>query len=457
MAHKNNLLCLRCLHTEKEVGMSEEVFKMSAKEVQRVEIIRKVIDKQINQATAGKLLGCTDRNIRKLKKSYLKHGINGLLSKKRGVASNRKYPDELKNRALELIINEYKLPNQPKFARDLLEERAGIVISKETARQWLIKGGAHKPKQVKEATIHPPRDAREQFGELIQIDGSPHHWFGEERDEVCLIVFVDDATSRIQQLRFFKAETTFAYFETTKLYIEKYGLPVALYADKHSIFKINTPEPQRSTGITQFGRAMIGLGVTLIPAHSPQAKGKVERKNLDLQRRLIKEMELDGIDTIEKANGEYLDKFAERFNARFARAPAKNTNAHIPVDNFEVIDLHFTHQEPRIVTKNHSLSYKGKILKLKQSGTAKRLSQTRVIVCEAESGEITVLLDGQSLQYEVYDKKQAHIEPVTRKALVLALPSLPRHAAKVHIPAADHPWKVMARQAYSAAKIKAKA
>lgn len=436
--------------------MSTEVFTMSAKELQRIEIIKKIIDKRITQEKAAQILGCTPRNIRKLKKSYLEHGIPGLSSKKRGVTSNRSYSDEIKNRALELIIHEYKLPTQPKFARDLLEERAGIVISKETARQWLIREGVYDTKAAKAPKVHQPRDAREQFGELIQIDGSYHHWFGDDKDKACLIVFIDDATSCIQLMRFFKAETTFGYFETTKLYIERYGLPVALYADKHSIFKINTTEPKCSTGVTQFGRAMLGIGVTLIPAHSPQAKGKVERKNLDLQRRLIKEMEIDGITSMEEANGDYLDKFSERFNARFARIPAKNTNAHTLVDNYEALDLHFTHQEPRIVTKNHTISYKGKTLKLKPSGTAKRLTQTRVIVCEAESGKITVLLNGQSLQYEVYDKGQMHIEPVTRKALVLALPNLPRHSAKGHISAADHPWNKMTRQAYSAAKIKAK-
>lgn len=430
--------------------MNEEVFTMCEKEVNCIEVIKKVVDKRITQAQAAKALGCTTRNIRKLKSKYEQFGLQGLVSKKRGKPSNRKYSDAIKAQALALVMHEYQLIYQPKFASDLLEERANITLSKETIRQWLIKEGVYTPKLAKEPNVHQPRDAREQCGELIQIDGSYHHWFGKEREKACLIVFIDDATSRIQLMRFFNTETTFAYFNVLKIYIERYGLPLALYSDKHSIFRVNMIEPANSTGFTQFGRAVSGLGIKLIYAHSPQAKGKVERKNLDLQRRLIKEMELDKITNMEEANKEYLDKFTERFNKRFQKTATNHLDAHIKIENVEAINLHFTLQEPRVVSKNYTLSYKGALLKLKKPETLKKLSQTQVIVCEAASGEITVLLNGQSLCYEVYNKKLTASEPLSKKAIIIPHSSLPRG----HIPPADHPWRHYPKRGYSAAGVK---
>lgn len=134
---------------------------------------------------------------------------------------------------------------------------------------------------------------------------------------------MDDATSRVQLLRFFRSETTFAYFTAMQLYIERYGLPMDVYSDKHGVFRVNIKDPESGTGLTQFGRAMVALNVQLIHANSPQAKGKVENRNRTLQDRLIKEMRLDGINTMEMANGHYLDKFTERFNKKFSKPPAK--------------------------------------------------------------------------------------------------------------------------------------
>jgi hypothetical protein len=430
--------------------MKEETFTMNTKELYRLEVINKVVDKRITQAKAADLLGCTTRNVRKLKNKYEQFGPQGLISQKRGKPSNRKYPEAIKSQALHHVIQEYKLIYQPKFACDLLEERASIFISKETLRQWLMSEGVYEPELAKEPKAHPPRDAREQFGELIQIDGSYHHWFGKEREKACLIVFIDDATSRIQLMRFFRTETTFAYFNVLREYIERYGLPLALYSDKHSVFRINRVEPQSSRGLTQFGRAVSALGIELIYANSPEAKGKVEKKNSDLQRRLIKEMELDGITNTEDANNGYLDKFTERFNKRFERSAKNPLDAHATIENTEALDLHFTLQEPRVLSKNYTLSYKGQIIKLKKPNTVKKLYQAQVIVCEAESGEITVLLNGQSLYYEVYNKNPKASEAVDKKAVVI--PNL--RLRSVHIPPADHPWRKYPKPIYSAAAIK---
>ena len=161
-------------------------------------------------------------------------------------------------------------------------------------------------------------------------------------------------------------------------------------------------------------------------------------------------MELDNVTNMDEANNGYLDKFTERFNKRFQRGAENPLDAHIAVENLEAIDLHFTLQEPRIVSKNYTLSYKGKLLKLKKPNTVKKLYQAQVIVCEAGSGEITVLLNGQSLSYEVYNNNPTASEPVSKKALII--PNL--HLRSVHIPSADHPWRKYPKRVYSAAAVK---
>lgn len=322
----------------------------------------------------------------------------------------------------------------------MLFERDGLKLSKETARQWMIEAGIWKAKQTKNPAIHQPRARRSHYGSLVQIDGSPHDWFEGRSDKCSLLLFIDDATSKIQLMHFFKAETTFSYFNMMDEYIKKYGLPVGLYSDKHSIFRVNTFEAKKGTGYTQFGRAMEALGVELIHAHSPQAKGRVENKNSTLQDRLVKEMRLDNINNMEEANGAYLDAFMQRYNKKFAVLPHSTEDMHVLVENKENLALHFTLQEPRKVSKNLTISYKGKTYNLNKPDTVRKLCQAQVIVCEDESGEITVLYKGQPLESQVYDQSKHYSEPATRKELDAHFTKTLKQR-KRSIPAADHPWK----------------
>jgi hypothetical protein len=211
-----------------------------------------------------------------------------------------------------------------------------------------------------------------------------------------------------------------------------------VYSDKHSIFRVNIRDAEKGNGLTQFGRAMVSLNVQLIHANSPQAKGKVENRNRTLQDRLIKEMRLDGIDNMEMANGEYLDQFTERFNNKFSNPASKEEDFHRYVKNPEELKLHFTLQEERRVSKNLSLSYKNKILVLQVPDKARRLYQAKVTVCEDQSGKLTVLYKGQSLQFQVYNKSQHYSEAVSRSEVKSIIH---KKQESVYIPPADHPWR----------------
>jgi hypothetical protein len=215
-------------------------------------------------------------------------------------------PPEQEDKIINIIKEKY-FDFGPTFAGEKLIENHGIKVSNEKLRQIMIKNKIWMPKKIKAKKLHQMRDRRPREGELIQIDGSPHAWFEDRGESCCLIVFIDNATGKIKELRFCNAETTNDYFAVTKSYIKKHGIPRSFYADRHSIFKINTKELSskaidKNEGLTQFGRAMQTLDIELIYAMSPQAKGRVERANQTLQDRLVKELRLAGINNIEEAN-----------------------------------------------------------------------------------------------------------------------------------------------------------
>ena len=253
-----------------------------------------------------------------------------------------------------------------------------------------------------------------------------------------MLVFIDDATSRVQWMHFVKAETTFAYFNVLRLYMERYGKPLELYSDQFGVFKVNTKEPKTGTGLTQFGRAMKELDIALIWARSPQAKGRVERSNSTQQDRLVKELRLAGISTMETGNQFLEAYYTEYHNQKFAVAPRDPMDAHRTCPLSSEMDLCFTLQATRIVQKNITIQYKNKIYNLEAPGKGYRLRQAQVIVCESESGTITILHNARPLSYTVLDKKQHYAESVSGKVLESRPMLKERSASK---PPANHPWR----------------
>ncbi len=297
--------------------MKENKLFMSLKEVKRLEIVKKIISKRLKQREGASILNISERQVRRLVKSYKEFGELGLTSKKRGKASNRRISLDMETKITTLILDTY-YDFGPTLAAEKLEELDNIKVSKETVRQIMIRAGIWKSKSKKRKKVHQLRERRSKSGELIQADGSPHDWFEGRRGKCTLIVFIDDATSEFMKLKFFESETTEAYATSLKEYIEEFGCFRALYTDKHSIFKINNNKDSLN-GVkrTQFSRMLKSLDIELITANTPQAKGRVERANKTLQDRLVKELRLRNISTIEDANKFLDEEFREILNTKF--------------------------------------------------------------------------------------------------------------------------------------------
>lgn len=254
------------------------LFVMSEKELQRIKIIEDVQKKRISVVQAAKTIGVSRRQMTRLVAGFRKNGSLALISKKRGRPSNRTYSVGFRDYVIEIVRQHYH-DFGPTLALEKLSELHEVPVSKETLRKWMIQAGIwNSRKEQRKQHIHQPRLRRECFGELIQIDGSHHRWFEDRSASRCaLLVFIDDATSRLVHLRFCKTENAFDYFHAAKTYLKEYGKPLAFYSDKHAVFRTTHPSNKdATTGMTQFGRALNELNVDIICANSPQAKGRVK-------------------------------------------------------------------------------------------------------------------------------------------------------------------------------------
>ena len=266
-----------------------EELRMSLKEAERLSVMQQIDKKILTLKKASEEMDLSLRQTKRVRKRYLKQGKAGLISLKRGKESNRKFCQSFRGKVMSLVRGKY-VDFGPTLATEKLERVDGLKLSPETLRKWFIEEGLWKPKRKKEVKVYQRRTRRSRFGELLQGDGSPHDWF-EERGERCtLLQFVDDATSKTTMALFVPTETTEGYLELLRAHLLKYGRPMGLYVDKHVIFRVNREELQKGNGITHFGQVLKDLGIELICANSPQAKGRVERKNGFFQDRLIKEM-----------------------------------------------------------------------------------------------------------------------------------------------------------------------
>ena len=310
---------------------------MSDKELARVEVLRDLMSGRLTVSTAAELLGLERRQVQRLAKAYQTQGATALTSKKRGKPSNRQMPESLKAQTL-VVIRERYADFGPTLAAEKLREVHGITIGRETLRLWMREAGLWADRQKRRGRVYQPRYRRECVGELIQVDGSEHWWFEERGPQCTLLVFIDDATSRLMHLQFVQSESTFAYFNATQWYLEQHGKPIAFYTDKHAVFRVNKAAGLHGDGMTQFGRALKALTIEIICANSSQAKGRVERANKTPQDRLVKELRLAGISTMEAGNA-FVPTFMADYNGRFAKAPFNDKDLHRPMTPR---DFHFT-------------------------------------------------------------------------------------------------------------------
>jgi transposase len=414
-----------------------ELLTMSQKELDRLEIVQKITGESLTQVTGAKRLKISYRQMKRLVAKYRKYGAAGLISKKRKNPGNRKFNDEFKQNVKSIVVKTYH-DFGPTFASEKLLETHGIKINKETMRQWMIEWELRKPKKRKSVVVHQQRTPRFSLGELVQIDGSPHDWFEGRGEKCCLIVFSDDATSRISQMRFFPTETTLAYFECTKRYLKKHGRPLTFYSDRHSIFRVNTEE---ALGETQFERAMKELGIETICANSPQAKGRVERANRTLQDRLVKELRLNNISDIESANL-FLEKFTDKYNAKFAKKPISDKNAHrssLPANS--LLDIILSERQDRIMSKNLEVSFDSRIfqIQLPKSQRGYALRKQKLQVCRLPDGHIKLWYKNRFLEYRELEARTKTAEVISSKEINHTIEKL--YLNRTAKPPMDHPWK----------------
>ena len=420
--------------------MPKETMTLSMGELDRISVIEAVVHKRLRQRQAAQQLGLSVRQIKRLVRRYRVAGPQGLVSGHRGkIPGNTKAPS-VRQTVLSLVRQHYG-DFGPTLASEKLQAIHGESVSRETLRQWLITEGWWQPKVRRKARIHPRRPRRPCVGELIQIDGSPHDWFEGRAAPCTLIVFIDDATSRLMALRFVPAETTRAYMETLAGYLDRYGRPVALYSDRHSIFRVNYPE--REGERTQFTRALKTLDIEPIHAHSPQAKGRVERANQTLQDRLVKELRLQSISDRETANA-FVPTFMEAYNARFAVEPQHPLDAHRPVHHSDteqslILSLHHT----RTLSKNLSCQFHNREIQVQTDGPGYTLRRAVITVCEAFDGTLTLLYKGQPLKYRVLAEGEPPVPLADEKrvAEVVAQAKANQGRRTQWKPPADHPWR----------------
>jgi transposase len=409
---------------------------MSKKELSRLEVMKRLEEKSLKQKAAAAMLGISVRHVKRLLRAYRRSGARGLISKRRGKISNNRLKTEVKQQVIDLIHSRYH-DFGPTLAQEKLSEVHGLKLSVETVRQLMIAEGIWKARRAKRVEVHQMRERRACLGELVQLDGSPHRWFEERAPGCTLLVFIDDATGRLMELYFTPSETTFSYFAASRRYISRYGKPVALYSDRNSIFRLIHKNALTGDGMTQFGRAMKALDIEIICANSPQAKGRVERAIQTLQDRLVKELRLRGIASLAAAN-QYAPEFMADFNARFAVQPRSSHNAHRPLLPGEHLDLIFTRQELRTLSKNLTLQYNKVVYQIQTSRPTYALRKAQVTVCEDPNGQISILYKGQPLDYTVFHQQQRQAEVVDSK-------SIDANLNKPYKPAKDHPWRTYGR------------
>jgi len=414
---------------------------MSQRELTRLEIIQRVKRKTLKQRQAAELLSLSVRQVKRLCKAYQRAGATGLISKRRGRPGNNRIPEKTINKARQLLRSRYH-----DFGPTLATEKLaieGVSLSVETVRQLLIGEGLWKAKCVRRPVIHQLRERRARWGELVQIDGSPHDWFEGRAPKCTLLVFVDDATSRLMYLQFVAAETTFNYFAGLRSYISAFGKPLAFYSDKFGVFRVNMPNALSGTGLTQFGRALKELDIELICAHSPQAKGRVERANQTLQDRLTKELRLRGISTVAAANA-YLPEFIADYNERFAVTPRSAESAHRPLAKGEDLERVLTLCERRTLSKNLTLSYNNVIYQIKTKRPGYTMRSAHVEVREKSSGEIAIEYKQRLLEYTIYcEQEQQQAKVVEPKLLQPAGAGAPARPKQKRGPVPmTHPWRL---------------
>jgi hypothetical protein len=407
-----------------------ELLLMSGKERKRMVVLATVKEGKLSVAAAGRTMGVCYRQAKRIWRRFKQAGDSGLVHRSRGQPGPRRKAERLHGQVLARYLERY-----PDFGPTLAAEKLhgeGLVVDHETLRRWLVAAGLWSSGR-KRQQHRSWRERRECFGQMVQLDGSHHDWFEGRRDKAVLMVMVDDATNRTGA-RFSEAETTRASYEVFAVWVRQHGVPGSLYVDRDSIYRcerVATVAEQiaRQEPRTQFGRAMEQLGVAVIMAHSPQAKGRVERRNGLLQDRLVKELRLEGISDLETAN-EFLDKtFLPALNRRFTLAARSSVDAHRP--SVRNLDEVLSWEEPRVVAKDWTVAWDSRWYQIEAEHEGLSLAGRKVTVRQLRCGTVQLLYAGAKLRWK----------ELPARPLRVAAP--PRRLGRIKLlkPGKSHPWR----------------
>ena len=406
--------------------MDDEVLAMSRKELDRVQVLGKVNERRLTQARAAVMLKLSVRQVKRLCARLREHGPLGMAHELRGRPSNHQLDPALLEAALSALHDPLWEGFGPTFARDKLRELCGVTLGVETLRQLMTQVGLWQPWGGR-MRHRSWRERRECVGMLVQLDGSTHDWFEGRGPKCVLIIYIDDASSRILYGEFVQVEDTMTLLRTTRSYLKRHGRPLAFYVDRDSIYKTNHDQSQDEMPMTQFTRAMAELGIEVIAANSPQAKGRVERGFHTHQDRLVKELRLRGITRIEAANRYLWQDYILKHNSNYSETPRSAVDAHRPLvagqDLMEVLSVKLTRQ----VRNDYTIQYFGRWLQL--TGTAAR-PKAEVTVQTRLDGVVRLLYKGLRLDYKTLPGR-----PPSRPHTGYADPS--------HVRTAHQYWAVM--------------
>lgn len=395
---------------------------MSAKERIRLEALGRVKRKELKIPQAAELMGLSVRQARRVWKRFVQGSAAGLVHRLRGRPSNRRLSEELADRVVKIHQERYS-DFGPTLACEKLDQEHALCISPNTLSRLLKERGLWERRR-RRGKHRKRRERRSCFGSMVQMDGSHHDWFEGRAQKCVLMVMIDDATS-LTYARFYPAETTEAAMDVFGRWIKQHGIPRSVYVDQHSIYR----DPADGRRLTQFGRAMKQLSVELICAHSPQAKGRVERRNALFQDRLVKEMRLRNIRSMEQGNTLLEERFLADLNGRYAVDPKKQQDLHREVDAKIKLDEVLCVQEQRVVSADWCVRWKNRWLQIAKEHEGLNLAGKRLLVKQKADGELIMEYKAQRLSCRELSQRP---EPMRKKTRVMNNRSWK--------PGADHPW-----------------
>jgi len=366
---------------------------MSTKERDRLKVLHEVGRGNLTQRAAGRQLGVTDRWVRKLLVRMQKEGDGGIVHRLRGRESNRRLPESLHAQVVKLVKAKYR-GFGPTLACEYLAKQDAVEVSKETLRQWLMAAGLRRGKRRQVEEVHVWRQRRSCRGELVQWDTSVHDWLEGRGPRLSLVAMIDDASSQAYG-QFVEQDSTEANLRVLWGYLERWGRPVEFYTDKSSLFTVNRPPVEAADEAvqeewTQMGRALRELGIGWIAAHSPQAKGRIERFFGTAQDRLVKGLRLAQTDSLQAAQTYLEQEYLPQWNQTFTVVPAGSTDAHRPLGAEHELAAILSHVEERFVTPDYTIRYQGKIYQIARGDIRPGLRGGRVRVEQRLDGSLAV-------------------------------------------------------------------